>query len=77
MPESLLIKLPAPAILFKKRLWHRRFPVNFAKNFKNTFHRTPPGDCFCTGPVFRWDFIVLFEKNYSLIIHYLLINSLD
>ena len=22
------------ATIFKKRLWHRRFPVNFAKNFK-------------------------------------------
>ena len=26
-----------PAILFKKRLWHRCFPLNFAKIFKNTF----------------------------------------
>ena len=26
-----------PAILFKKRLWHRCFPVNFAKIFKNNF----------------------------------------
>ena len=32
-----------PAVLLKKRLCHRYFPVNFAKNFKNTFHyRTPP-----------------------------------
>ena len=30
-----------PAILLKKRLWHRCFPVNFVK-FLNTFiHRTP------------------------------------
>ena len=27
---------PGPATLFKKRLWHRRFPVNFAK-----YLRTP------------------------------------
>ena len=34
---SFLIKLQArPATLLKKRLWHRRFPVNFAK-----FLRTP------------------------------------
>ena len=27
----------------KKRPWHRCFPVNFSKFFKNTFfHRTPP-----------------------------------
>ena len=27
----------APATLLKKRLWHRCFPVNFAKISKNTF----------------------------------------
>ena len=38
MPVSFLIKLQAlPAILLKKRLWHRCFPVNFVKSFKNTF----------------------------------------
>ena len=39
VPESLyLIKLQAwPATLLKKRLWHRCFPVNFAKISKNTF----------------------------------------
>ena len=32
-----------PAILFKKRLWHRCFPVNFAKFFiEHLFYRTPP-----------------------------------
>ena len=31
-----------PATLLKKRLWHRCFPVNFAK-----FYRTLPDDCFC------------------------------
>ena len=30
-----------PATLFKKRLWHRCFPVNFVK-----FLRTPLDDCF-------------------------------
>ena len=41
---SVLIKLRA-CFLFKKSLWHRCFPVNFAnfKNFKNTFsYRTLP-----------------------------------
>ena len=33
---SFLIKLQTPATLLKKRLWHRCFPVNFAK-----FLRTP------------------------------------
>ena len=33
-----------PVALLKKRLWHRCFPVNFAK-----FLRTPLGDCFCNS----------------------------
>ena len=36
-----------PANLLKKRLCYRCFPVNFAKFLKTSFHRTPPGDCFC------------------------------
>ena len=34
------------ATLLKKRLWHRRFPVNFAK-FPRTPYRTTTDDCFC------------------------------
>ena len=30
----------------KKRLWHRCFPVNFAKFLKTSFYRTPPDDWF-------------------------------
>ena len=38
-----VIKLPRPATLLKKRLWHRCFPVNFCEISKNTvFYRTPP-----------------------------------
>ena len=38
MPEPLFNKVAGlrPATLLKKRLWHRRFPVNFAE-----FLRTP------------------------------------
>ena len=35
-----------PATLLKKRLWHRCFPVNFAKFLKALFCRKPPDDCF-------------------------------
>ena len=35
-----------PATLFKKRLWHGCFPVNFAKFLRTPFLQTPPGDCF-------------------------------
>ena len=31
-----------PATLLKKRLWHRCFPVNFAKFLKHFFYRTLP-----------------------------------
>ena len=32
----------------KQSLWHRCFPVNFAKFLRNIFYRKPPGDYFCT-----------------------------
>ena len=36
-PATFLKRYSRPAILFKKRLWHRCFPVNFVEIFKNTF----------------------------------------
>ena len=35
------------AILLKKRLWPRCFPVDFAKFLRTPFYRTLLGDCFC------------------------------
>ena len=35
-----------PAILLKKRIQHRCFPVNFAKFYEQLFYRTLPGGCF-------------------------------
>ena len=36
-----------PATLLKKRLWHRCFPVNFAKFLRTLFfYRAPLGNCF-------------------------------
>ena len=34
--------------LLKRRLWHKCFPVNFAKFLKTPFYRTTLDDCFCT-----------------------------
>ena len=34
------------ATLLKKRLWRRRFPVNFLKFPRTLFYRTTLGDCF-------------------------------
>ena len=36
-----------PATLLKKKLFHRCFPVNFAKFQGTPFYITPPDDCFC------------------------------
>ena len=41
-----------PATLLKKGLWHRCFPMNFAKFLRAPFHRTPLNDCFSTIPHF-------------------------
>ena len=46
VPEPLFLK-KRPATLFKQRLWHRYFAVNFAKFLRTIFYRTPLGDCFC------------------------------
>ena len=35
-----------PATLLKKTLWHRCFPVKFAKFWRTPFYRSPLHDCF-------------------------------
>ena len=35
-----------PATLLKKRLWHRRFPVNFVKFLRTPFLQNTSGGCF-------------------------------
>ena len=40
-------KTPVSETLLKKKLWHRCFPVNFAKFLRTPFCRIPPDDCFC------------------------------
>ena len=36
-----------PATFLKRRLWHRCFPVNFAKSLRTPFLIEHLGDCFC------------------------------
>ena len=55
-----------PPTLLKKRLWHRCFPVNFAKFLRTPLYRTPLDDCFWSmltkynhilvqnSPKYRW-----------------------
>ena len=42
------------ATLFKKRLWHRCFPVNFVKFLRNRFLKNTSGGCFCIGNRNNW-----------------------
>ena len=45
---SFLITLQVSATLLKKRLWHRCFPVNFAKFLRHLFSKNISGSClFC------------------------------
>ena len=37
----------SPATLLKKRLWHRCFPINFAKFLRTLFLWNTSGGCFC------------------------------
>ena len=46
-PEVFCKKRCRSLILLKNRLWHRCFPVNFAKFLRTPFYRTPSGDCLC------------------------------
>ena len=39
----LITKLPQPATLFKKKLWYRCFPVNFAKFLRTFFLKNTSG----------------------------------
>ena len=40
--------------LFKKRLWYRCFPVNFAKFLGRPFLQKTSDGCFCYFHIFRW-----------------------
>ena len=59
---SFLIKLQASdlQLYFKKRLWHRCFPVTFVKFLSTPFYRTPLDDCF-EGSM---NFLVFTEKKW-------------
>ena len=48
------------ATFLKKRLWHRCFPVNFAKFLKQLYSKNISDDCFC--------------KNFSNYIGYIYIG---
>ena len=45
--QSLFLNKVAGLSLFKKRLWHRCFLVNFAKFLRNLFLQNTSGGCLC------------------------------
>ena len=58
-----------PAVLLKKRLWHRDFSVNFAKFLRTPFLHNTSGTCFWTRVIlllifrFREKYLYVFPKN--------------
>ena len=61
-----------PAILFKKRLWHRSFPVNFAKFLRTPFWQNTSGQLLLNIhkavlnlPVFPFTTLVWFRKYFE------------
>ena len=73
-PESLFHKVAGlqPAVLLKKILQLRCFPVNFHKFLKNVFHRTSQGDYFLKF-FFRFimacKWIVRIAGRWRIVIH--------
>ena len=58
-----------PATLFKKRLWHRCFPVNFTKFLRTPFLQNTTGGSFCQiflYFVFRSIFNLLLKKPWQV-----------
>ena len=52
-----------PAILFKKRLWHRCFPVNFAKIPRTLFLQNNSGRLLLNIYFFARDFSTLWKRS--------------
>ena len=53
-----------PAVLLKKRLWHRCFPVNFAKFLRRPFLQNTSGQLFlCFMALSDWEFLPQLFKN--------------
>ena len=46
-----------PATLLKKRLWHRCFPVNFAKVLRTSFLQNTSGSLFLPFGIFVWNYL--------------------
>ena len=56
-----------PGTLLKKRLWHRFFPVNFAKFLRTPFLQNTFGDCFCQCHEMSW-FTFFCTLEYQIVV---------
>ena len=70
--ESTCARVSEACNFIKKRLWHRCFPVNFAKFLRTSFYRAPLGDCFCPRSgissglsICHWNIKSLAARNIS------------
>ena len=63
--ENLKICLPQPATLLKKRLWHRCFPVNFAKFLRTPFLQNNFGRLLLKQMIFGQIMKILANKFFS------------
>ena len=52
-----------PATLLKNKLWHRYFPVNFAKFLRTLFLQNTSGGCFCWLLVMIYDGTIITTAN--------------
>ena len=50
-----------PATLLKKRLWHKRFPVDFAKFLRTSFLQNTSSGCF-------WTLFLITPKKYCMLV---------
>ena len=55
----------AAATLLKKRLWHRCFPVNFAKFLTTPFLQNTSGGCFCLDQHLNGCGTVIWKKYWE------------
>ena len=76
---------PQACNFIKKKLWHRRFSVNFAKFQEHLFHRTPPETASELIYLQQWDqednhsfnnFVYVLDKNLLPAVSYTTISDI-
>ena len=75
MPGSLFDNVPGlrPATLFKKRHWHRCFPVNFPKFLRTPFSQKSSGRLLLTREILISLFLKCQKKDASFSSYFALV----